>query len=79
MEITNNKTLIKNLKTDAKAIGIPTGAAEIFINKSLAAAQKSLKSKKIITEKDLKLAIVKELKKYNTDFAYVYENHDKII
>ena len=79
MEITNNKTLIKNLKTDAKAIGIPTGAAEVFINKSLATAQKSLKSKKIITEKDLKLAIVKELKKYNTDFAYVYENHDKII
>ena len=79
MEITNNKTLTKNLKIDAKAIGIPTGAAEIFINKSLAAAQKSLKSKKIITEKDLKLAIVKELKKYNTDFAYVYENHDKII
>ena len=79
MEITNNKTLIKNLKTDAKAIGIPTGAAEVFINKSLATDQKSLKSKKIITEKDLKLAIVKELKKYNTDFAYVYENHDKII
>lgn len=79
MEITSNKTLTKNLKIDAKAIGIPTGAAEIFINKSLAAAQKSLKSKKIITEKDLKLAIVKELKKYNTDFAYVYENHDKII
>lgn len=79
MEITSNKTLTKNLKIDAKAIGIPTGAAEIFINKSLTAAQKSLKSKKIITEKDLKLAIVKELKKYNTDFAYVYENHDKII
>ncbi|RYC74803.1 hypothetical protein [Candidatus Nanosyncoccus alces] len=79
MEITNNKTLIKNLKIDAKAIGIPTGAAEIFINKSLTAAQKSLKSKKIITDQDLKLAIVKELRKYNTDFAYVYENHDKII
>lgn len=79
MEITNNKTLIKNLKIDAKAIGIPTGAAEIFINKSLTAAQRSLKSKKIITDQDLKLAIVKELRKYNTDFAYVYENHDKII
>ena len=34
-------------------MGIPAGAAEIFIAKSLKAAEKSLKSKKIITEKDL--------------------------
>ena len=73
------KSLIKTLKIDAKAVGIPTGAAEIFIDKSLKAAEKSLKSKKIITEKDLERAIAKELKKYNADFAYVYENRDKII
>ena len=79
MDISNNKTLIKNLKIDAKAIGIPTGAANIFIEKSLKAAENSLKSRKIITEQDLNRAIVKELKKYSTDFAYVYENHDKII
>ena len=39
----------------------------------------SSKSKKIITEQDLNRAIVKELKKYHKDFAYVYENRDKII
>ena len=75
----NEKLLIKNLKIDAKAVSIPAGAAEIFIEKSLAAAIKSLKSKKIITEKDLERAITKELKKYNPDLAYVYENRDKII
>jgi hypothetical protein len=79
MDITNDKNLIKNLKIDAKAVGIPAGAAEVFIEKSLQAASKTLKNKKIITSKDLERAITKELKKYNTDLAYVYENHDKII
>lgn len=79
MDISSNKTLIKNLKIDARSVGIPAGAAEIFIAKSLKAAEKSLKSKKIITEKDLERAIARELKKYNADFAYVYENRDKII
>ena len=73
------KTVIKNLKIDARGLGIPSGAAEILIDKSVQAAEKSLKSKKIITEKDLKVAITRELKKYNADFAYVYENRDKII
>ena len=34
---------------------------------------------KIITDADLTRAISKELKKYNKDFAYVYQNRDKII
>ena len=76
---TTEKSLIKTLKIDAKAIGIPVGAADIFIQKSLATAKKTLASRKLITEKDLKRALVKELKKYSTDFAYVYENRDKII
>lgn len=75
----NTKELQKTLKIDAKGVGIPIGAAEIFIDKSIKAAQKSLKSKKIITEKDLKIALVRELKKYNADLAYVYQNHDTII
>ena len=79
MEAINFKNLTKDLKIDAKAVGIPSGSAEIFIDKSLKSAEKSLKSKKIITENDLKRAITKELKKYNADFAYVYENRDKII
>ena len=79
MDIQKDKTLIKNLKVDARGIGIPSGASEIFIEKSLTAAKHALKSKKIITEKDLERAIAKELKKYNTDLAYVYENRDKII
>ena len=77
---TFDQTSVKRtLKIHAKALGIPPGAAELFINRTIKDATKSLKSKKIITDHDLDRAIVKELKKYHADFAYVYENHDKII
>ena len=71
--------ITKALKIDAKAIGIPSGAAEDFIQKSLKATTKKLSTKTIITEKDLQRALAKELKKYNQDLAYVYENRDTII
>lgn len=71
--------IIKNLKIDARAVGIPEGAAEIFIERTLKDTKKSLKNRSIITEKDLNRAILKELKKYHADLAYVYENRDKII
>lgn len=70
--------LRKDLKIHAKAVGIPVGAAESFIDETLKTVQKSLK-KKTITQLDLDRLIVKELKKYNSDFAYVYQNRDKII
>ena len=69
----------KILKIHAKALGIPSGSAEIFIKKSITAAEKSLKNRKIIIRADRIRAIAKELKKYNKDLAYVYENYDKII
>lgn len=72
-------SIIKDLKIDAHGVGIPSGAAEIFINHAVKDARKSLKNKPIITEKDLKRAITKELKKYHKDLAYVYQNRDTII
>ena len=67
------------LKLHAKGLGIPSGAADDFIKNSISNAKKSLKNKSLITEKDLIRAIVKELKKYNRDLAYVYENYAIII
>jgi hypothetical protein len=69
----------KILKTHAKGLGIPSGAANDYIKRSIAAAKKSLAKKSIITEADLIRAISKELKKYNQDLAYVYKNCDIII
>ena len=73
------KKLKKELKTHAKALGIPSGAANVFIDNVISSLDKPLSTKSIITEQDLKRLVVKELKKYHADFAYVYENHDKII
>ena len=78
-EYFNEKTLTKDLKIDAKALGIPAGAAEVFIDETLKAVKKQLKSKSIITDSDLKRMIINELKKYNADLAYVFKNRDKII
>lgn len=75
----NETEIIKELKIDARGVGIPEGAAEAFIERTMKDAKKSLKNRSIITEKDLNRTILKELKKYHADLAYVYENRDKII
>ncbi len=79
MEELNLEEITKELKVDAKGIGIPSGAASIFVEKALNTAIKKLSTKTIVTEKDLKTTLGKELKKYNNDLAYVYENRDTII
>ena len=79
MENFNEKNLQKNLLIDAKAIGIPSGSAAIFVDKTLESVKKQLKNKTVITNKDLERLIAKELKKYNADLAYIYKNRDKII
>jgi hypothetical protein len=33
----------------------------------------------VITKADFERMVARELKKYNADFAYVYQNRDKII
>ncbi len=79
MDEKTEKSLRRELKLHAKALGIPDGSAEIFIDKTLESVRKSLKGKSIITSADLTRLIVKSLEKYNKDFAYVYQNRDTII
>lgn len=79
IEVFNKKTLARDLKVEAKALGIPMGATEVFIEKTVDGVAKKLEKKKIITKRDLERATVAELKKYNADLAYVYEIRDKII
>ena len=77
--IFDEKTLTKDLEIEAKALNIPDGSAEAFIEKTVKEVSKKIKSKKIITRNDLERAVGTELAKYNADFAYVYKNRDKII
>ena len=73
------KSIRSDLKLHARALDIPSGAANDFIEATLESVQKSLSKKSTITSADLTRLIVKNLKKYNADFAYVYENRDTII
>ncbi len=79
MNSIDTKSIQKTLKIDARGLGIPSGAADAFIERTIKDACKSLQHKSLITEKDLTRALVKELRKYNPDLAYVYQNRDKII
>lgn len=79
IEIFSEKGLMKDLKLEARALEIPSGAAEIFIEKAIAAAKTKINQRKIITEQDVTRIVATELRKYHKDLAYVYENRDKII
>lgn len=79
MDSNVEKELRKELKIHARALGIPVGAAESFIDETIKSVKSSLKKKTMITKSDLERLVTKELKKYNADFAYVYQNRDKII
>lgn len=79
MDDTLKKKLEKELLLHAKAVGIPEGSAEVFVQQSLEAVSRLLKKSSIITEQDLMRLLSKELKKYNADLAYVYQIYDKII
>lgn len=78
-DIFSEVALRRDLSLEAKSLGIPAGSADIFIDKTIAAVKKKIGSRKILTQLDLTRMVVSELKKYNSDFAYVYQNHDKII
>lgn len=76
--IFNKDSLIKEIETEAKCLGIPSGAAESFAKRAVESASKRLAKRKIITNLDLERMVGEELNKYNADLAYVYQNRDKI-
>lgn len=75
----SEKTIRKELKIDAVALGIPSGAVEVFIEKAMIGIKKNIGQKKTITENDLVNLLYQELKKYNADLAYVQKNRGRII
>ena len=79
MDSSTEEDLRRELKIHAKALGIPSGAADSFIDETIKTVKKNLKKKTVITKADFERMVARELKKYNADFAYVYQNRDKII
>ena len=79
MDSTTEKSLRKELKLHARALGIPDGAAEDFINTTIKSIQPTLAKKSALTPADFTRIVAKELKKYHKDLAYIYEIHNTII
>ena len=75
----NSAAIKRSIRIDAIGLGIPAGAAEVFADRAVRAAEKSLRSKKLITQRDLSRTLAKELRVYHADLAYVYKNRDTII
>jgi hypothetical protein len=73
------EALAKQIACDAKGVGIPTGAAKTMADQVAEKVIGWARKRNTITEADLYRQLAKESKKYNSDLAYVYENHDKII
>ena len=69
----------KDIISEAKVIGLPKGAAETFADKAVIEIVAALKKRRIITEKDLDIIMVRVLKKYSKDLAYVFEIRGKIV
>ncbi len=69
--------LKKSLTRDARALGIPMGSAEIFIDHVIKSIEKSLK--KDPTKSEVDRAVIREMKKYSPDFTYYLQHRNQII
>lgn len=74
----SEKAIIRELKIHARAVGIPSGAADDFITRTMKSVKKRL-SQGDYPPATVRNVIAIELKKYNPDLSYAYKNHDKII
>lgn len=78
-KIFDEDVLMKDIKLEARALGIPSGAADEFARRAVKTISEKVKKRKVLTKRDLERIISTELKKYNADLAYVYQIRDKII
>ena len=79
MQEFDEKAIARDLKIDARAVGIPSGAADEFIKCVMKEVERAFHKKPDMTNREFNQMLAKELRKYNPDLAYVYRNRDKII
>lgn len=69
----------KQIRKDASALGFPVGMADMIARQAAEAVMDWAKKRSAVTPSDIDRRIAVEVKKYNRDLAYVYENRGKII
>ncbi|MDO4978542.1 MAG: hypothetical protein Q4E47_00065 [Candidatus Saccharibacteria bacterium] len=65
--------------SEASSINIPPGTAEIIAKEVIGTLKKWTRERSMITDDDLSDFLVKELKKYNKDLAYLFKQKEKLI
>ena len=73
------KELREDILREAKILKIHSGFAELIVERVVFQVNDFLSKHKIVTKEEVEKIVIKELKKYNKDLAYIYHNRDKII
>ena len=80
IETTFSRLKLKDdILREARVAKIPAGFAEEIAEKASRSVEKWLDNRPIVTKRSFDMAVVRELKKYNADLAYIFENHGKMI
>lgn len=69
----------QNIIQHGAGLGLPQGWLEQIAELAASAVDKWAASKDTITEEDIRIQTINQLKPLNADIAYAYENYDKII
>lgn len=78
-ELSLKELVVKDLLKQARALNISKPATEKYASVVAERVEKWVLARGKVTEDDLNTIIAKEVKKYNRDIAFIYENRGKII
>ena len=75
----NRDFLTEELFSESKSTNLYEDAAKAIVKLVVDGVERKINQHEIITESDYEAIVSSELKKYNSDLAYIYLNRDKII
>lgn len=75
----DKNTLEKDICCEAKLLKIPAGAAKELAHKVANDVEKWASKRPGLTKADLDKRVTAELRKYNDDLSFIYQNRGKII
>ena len=75
----SKELVVKDILKQARALNIPQAAVEKYVDRVAEKVDGWVMARGKVTEDDINSIIAKEIKKYNRDIAFIYENRGKII
>ena len=78
-ELFTKELVVKDLLKQARALNISEAVVEEYAGKVGEKVEKWVRARGGVTEDDVNSIIAREIKKYNRDIAFIYENRGKII